>query len=157
MKTTQIRKKGISRLPCMGKDTKFYVGEAKSQWLTTDGGTHSSYNLSTGYISIHGLCLCFITIRYRYDAKSTSAANVSNFKMAFVISLKNYCFRIIIKNLTKRNILSTFALKNNGKFTNQNLEKVCLWFWPRPRPFLSLASRRSVLKKSVLGPGLGFF
>ena len=35
-------------------------------------------------------------LQYRYGAKSTSAANVSNFKMAVVIILKNYYFRIII-------------------------------------------------------------
>ena len=44
--------------------------------------------------------------------------------MAFVIILKNYYFRIIIKNLTKCNILSTFALKNYRKFIDYNLEKL---------------------------------
>ena len=80
--------------------------------------------------------------------------------MTFII-FRNYCCRIITKNLTKCNILKTFALKNNGKFADHNLEKL----WPRslalayraPRPFLSLASRGSVLEKSVLGLGLGFF
>ena len=45
--------------------------------------------------------------------------------MAVVIILKNYYFPIIIKNLAKCNILSTFALKNYGKFTPHNLEKLC--------------------------------
>ena len=44
--------------------------------------------------------------------------------MTFII-LKNYYFRMIIKNLTKCNILKTFALKNNGKFADHNLEKLC--------------------------------
>ena len=59
---------------------------------------------------------------------------------------KNYYFRIIIKNLTKCNILNTLAFKHYGKFADHNLEKFC------PRS-LALASRGSVLKKSV--PGLG--
>ena len=66
--------------------------------------------------------------------------------MAVVIIFKKYYFRIIIKNLTKCNILSTFAFKNYGKFTQYNLEKLCPWF---------LASKERVLEKSVLG--LGFF
>ena len=51
--------------------------------------------------------------------------------MAVVIILKSYYFRIIIKNLTKGNILSTFALKHYGKFTNHNLEKLCPRFLPQ--------------------------
>ena len=70
-----------------------------------------------------------------YGAKSTSAVN---FKMAVVIILKNYYFRIIIKSLTKCNVLSTFTLKNYGKFTDHNLEKLC------PRS-LALASIIAVL------------
>ena len=46
--------------------------------------------------------------------------------MAFMIILKKYNFRIIIKNLTKCNTLYTFAVKNYGKSTNHNLEKMCL-------------------------------
>ena len=42
-----------------------------------------------------------------------------------VISSKNCYFQIIIKNLTKCNIFSTFAFKNYRKFTNHNLEKLC--------------------------------
>ena len=45
--------------------------------------------------------------------------------MAFIITLKNYYFRIIIKNETKSSILSIFAFKNYGKFTDHNLEKLC--------------------------------
>ena len=45
--------------------------------------------------------------------------------MSFVIILKNYYFGIIIKNLTKCNILSTFELKNYGKITDHDLEKLC--------------------------------
>ena len=56
--------------------------------------------------------------------------------MAVVIILKNYYFRIIIWNLTKWIIFSTFALNNNGKFTQHKLENLC------PR---SLASTISVL------------
>ena len=62
-----------------------------------------SYDLSTGYISIHGYWLVLL-LRYHFGAKSTPAANMYNFKMAFVIILKNHYFRIIIKNLTKCNI-----------------------------------------------------
>ena len=68
--------------------------------------------------------------------------------MAVAIVLKHYYFRIIIKNLTKCNILSTFALKNYVKFTDHNLGKLC------PQSF---TSRGSVLEKLVLGLGLGFF
>ena len=64
-------------------------------------------------------------LRYRYGAKSTSATIVESFKMAVIIILKSYYFQLIIKNLTKCNILSTFALKNHGKFTGHNLEKLC--------------------------------
>ena len=73
-------------------------------------------------------------------------------KWHFII-IKNYYFWIIIKNLTKCNILSTFAFKNNGKFADHILEKLCPRPWPWPQPFLSLASRVSVLKRSVLGIG----
>ena len=41
------------------------------------------------------------------------------------------------------NMLKTFALKNNGKFTDHNLEKLCPWprpFRPWPRDGLSLKS-----------------
>ena len=44
-----------------------------------------------------------------------------------LITFRNYCFQIIIKNLAKCNILKTFALKNNGKLVNHNLEKLCSW------------------------------
>ena len=47
--------------------------------------------------------------------------------MAFFI-FRNYYFRIILINLTKCNILKTFELKNNGKYTYHNLEKLCPWF-----------------------------
>ena len=76
--------------------------------------------------------------------------------MAFIIILTNNFFRIIIKNLTKCNILSTFAFKNYGKSTNHKLEKLCPRSWPLPQLFLSLASRGSVLEKSVLGLRLFF-
>ena len=33
-----------------------------------------------------------------------------------------------MKNLTKCYILNIFALKNNGKFAEHNLEKLCPWF-----------------------------
>ena len=82
--------------------------------------------------------------------------------MTFII--RNYYFRITIKNLTKCNILNTFVLKNNGKFADHNLEKLCPWYlastipvlgvervcprkvgpWPWPRIFfeaLTLASK----------------
>ena len=56
-----------------------------------------------------------------------------------------------MKNLTKCNILKAYALRNNEKFADHNLESCVLSPWPWPRPFLSLASRGSVLEKSVLG------
>ena len=74
--------------------------------------------------------------------------------MAFVITLKNYYFRIIIKNLTKCNILSTFALKNYGKFTDYNLEKLCPRSSALSNPVLGL---ERVCPRKVLGFGLGFF
>ena len=43
-------------------------------------------------------------------------------------------FLIIIKNLTKCNILKTFALKNDRKFADRNLGKLC-------RLSLALASK----------------
>ena len=69
--------------------------------------------------------------------------------MTFII-FRNYYFRITIKNLTNCIILKTFALKNNEKFADHNLEKLCPWS-------LALASRGSVLEKSVHGLGLRFF
>ena len=45
--------------------------------------------------------------------------------MTFAIILTKCYFRIVIKNLTKCNILSTFALKKCGKSTNHYLEKLC--------------------------------
>ena len=39
--------------------------------------------------------------------------------------------------------------KNFGKFAYHNFQKLCHW----PRPFLPLASRGSVLEKSVLNLG----
>ena len=49
-----------------------------------------------------------------------------------------------MKNLTKCDILNTFALKNNENLPIIIFEKLCPWF-------LALASRGSVLEKSVLG------
>ena len=51
----------------------------------------------------------------------------------------------------------TIVRENNGKFVNHKLENYVLgpWLWPRPFPFL--ASRGSVVEKSVLGLSLGFF
>ena len=69
--------------------------------------------------------------------------------------LKNYHSRIIIKNLTKCNILSIFAFKNYGKFADRKLKNLCPHN-PWPQQFQSLASRGSALEKSVLGLGLGF-
>ena len=60
--------------------------------------------------------------------------------MAIITVFKNYYFRIIIKNLTKCNILNTFAFKNYGKFANHVLESCILGLWLWPRPFLCLAS-----------------
>ena len=56
--------------------------------------------------------------------------------MAVAIISKNYHFRIMIQNLNKCNIFSTFGLKNCRKFTDYNLGKLC------PQ---SLASTVSVL------------
>ena len=47
--------------------------------------------------------------------------------MTKITIFKNYYFRIIIKNLTKCNILSTFTFKNFEKFADRNLEILCLW------------------------------
>ena len=58
---------------------------------TTIERTRPSYNLSTGCIFIHSNGFVSL-LRYRYGAKSTSAANVSNFKMAVVIILKKLVF-----------------------------------------------------------------
>ena len=85
--------------------------------------------------------------RYRYGTKFTSAANLKNFKMAFIIILKNYYLRIIIKNLKKCNILSIFAFTNYGKFAANNLEKLC------PRS-LALASTIPVIGLEKLAHGL---
>ena len=41
----------------------------------------------------------------------------------------------MIKNLTKCNMLSTFAFKNNGKFADHSLENCVLGRWPWPRMF----------------------
>ena len=71
-----------------------------------------------------------------------------------LLFLKATIFELSSKtiNLTKSNILNTFEFKIYGKFANHNLEKMC----PRPLPFLPLATRESVLEKSVLRLGLGF-
>ena len=60
-----------------------------------------------------------------------------------------------MKNLTKCNVLNTFALKNNEKFAHHSLEKMCPWFLASTIPVLG--ARMSVLEKSVVGLGLGFF
>ena len=39
--------------------------------------------------------------------------------------LETYYFQIIIKNLTKSNILKAFAPNNKGKFADHDLEKLC--------------------------------
>ena len=46
--------------------------------------------------------------------------------MTFII-FRNYYFRISLKNLTKCNILKTFAFKNNEKFADHDLQKICFW------------------------------
>ena len=46
-------------------------------------------------------------------------------------------------------LLRFFCTQNNRKFANHKLEK--LYPWPWSRPFLSLASKGSVLEKLVLG------
>ena len=56
--------------------------------------------------------------------------------MTFIF--RSYYFPIIMKNLSKCNILKTFALKNNGKFADHNLELLCSWS-------LALASNIPVL------------
>ena len=64
--------------------------------------------------------------------------------MTVVIILKNYHFRIIIKNLTKCNILSTFALTIYGKFTHIIKKNCVLGPWPRTLcPRLHLRSNRT--------------
>ena len=73
-----------------------------------------------------------------------------------ILFFKNYFFRIIIKKVTKRNILSSFAFKNYGKFTDYNLEKLCPCFLALAS-IIHLASRGSVLEKLVLGHGLEVF
>ena len=45
--------------------------------------------------------------------------------MTFIIYLETTIFKFIIKNLTKCFILKTFALKNNEKFADHNLEILC--------------------------------
>ena len=157
MKTKQIRKKGISRLPCMRVTLNFPLGESTSQWkdVNSPWGNATLSQLNTGIFPFTGYGFASL-LPYHFGAKSTSDTNVWNFKnMAIVIILKNYYFRIIIKNLTKCNILSTLALKNFGKFTYHNLGKLC------PRSLAStifvLGLERAVLEKSVLSLGLGFF
>ena len=62
--------------------------------------------------------------------------------MAFIIILKICCFRIIIKNLTKFNVLNIFAFKKFGKFTDHNLEKL--------RPCWSLALTIAILGLKIV-------
>ena len=135
----------------------FPLGESKSQWKDVNylWGDATLSQLNTGIFPFTGYGFAS-SLQYHYGAKSTSAANVWNFKnMAVVIILKNYYFWIIIKNLTKCNISSTFAPKNFGKSTYHNLGKLC------PRSLASTISvlglERAVLEKSVLSLGLGFF
>ena len=75
--------------------------------------------------------------------------------MAFIITLQNYFFRIIIKNLMKCSILSTFAFKNYDKFADHNLEKLC------PRSLTStiavLGLERVSPRKVGLWPWPGIF
>ena len=44
--------------------------------------------------------------------------------MTFII-FRNFYFRIIIKKLNKLQYLKTFAVKNNEKYADHNLEKLC--------------------------------
>ena len=104
----------------------------------------------------HSYGLNFFTTTIALRKVINIVANVKNFKITF-INFRKYCFQIIIKNLTKCNILKTLALKNNGKFAEHNEKNCVLGPWPWSRAFLLLASRGFVLEKSVLGLVLGFF
>ena len=75
--------------------------------------------------------------------------------MAVVIILNNYYFRIIITNLTKCNVSSTFALQNYEKFTDYNSEKLRLRFLALVSTILVFGLKRVCPQKSVLG--LEFF
>ena len=68
---------------------------------------------------------------------------------------KTIIFRIIIKNLTKCNTLSTFELKTYGKFTDHNLEKLCPRSLASTIPILGL--KRVCLRKVGPWPWLRIF
>ena len=64
MKTKQILKKVFSAYRVWGEGADFfYRGRPNLNWgkITSDGGTHPSYNLSSSYIFIYGLWSCLIT------------------------------------------------------------------------------------------------
>ena len=88
---------------------------------------------------------CFttmITLRHVMNI----VAKVYNFKTTFII-FRNCYFRIVIKNVTKCNIFKIFALKNNGKFANQNFKKLCSRSSATTISVLDV--EKAVLKKSV--------
>ena len=77
--------------------------------------------------------------------------------MAFIIIFKNWYFQIIIKKLTKCNILNTFALKIMENLPTIILKKLRPWPrkslcsrkvgpWPKSRIFLSPWPRRLCLR-----------
>ena len=95
--------------------------------------------------------------RYCYTVRNQPQLLMHKFQNGFhnYSIFKKLLFRIIIKNLTKCNILSTFAFKHYGKFADYNSEKIFSQSLASTLTILSLASRGSVLEKAVLG--LGFF
>ena len=68
-----------------------------------------------------------------------------------------YYFLIIIKNLTKCYILNTLAFKNMESLPTIILKNCVFGPWSWHRPLMPMASKWSVLEKSVLGLGLRFF
>ena len=79
---------------------------------------------------------CFIT-KIPQQNVINIVANVKDFKMTCII-FRNYYFWIIMQNLTTCNILNTFALKNHGKFADNNFEKLCSWPLALTIPVLGL-------------------
>ena len=68
-----------------------------------------------------------------------------------LLFLKTTIFKLSSKTQRNAILLSTYTIKNYGKFPDRNLKKFCPRFLASTIPALSLALRRSVLEKLVLG------
>ena len=91
----ELEKKGIFHLHCIGGRWLFQMGRPNLNGgtLTTDGGTRSFNNLSTGCISILGLWPCFIAM-----IPLRCKINISCFRVKLPNDICHYFNKLLFSN-----------------------------------------------------------